>query len=325
MLKNISNSIDFCEKIKIMRELYCDEKYIRGQISDFELFDEWERVNCLAAGHRELSAYRNQLENLELSALNFGEYSRKGSCNRWALANNRYYENELVACCAGEAFYEEKRPLAERIYKIDIDKTVSKYVIECKEYSELVDKIIAEVFGVTNSDISIEINTDDCEYNRPDPYSARCIFDAIARGEKYNNSQRFLLSLQILAELLYHNKKRHIRSVHFFNNGNIDAASAATRYIFARNLLKGEIIIDVSAYTDMQDLSELSGDIYPSLKLVPNILAADVADLKRIFHEYPVGACRADNSLDRGVLREVLSCICDSKEHSEYLEKILYQ
>ena len=206
-----------------------------------------------------------------------------------------------------------------------IDKIVSKYIIECKEYSELVDKTIAEVFGVANSNISIEINAVDCEYNRPDPYSAKCAFDAIIRGEKYNNDQRFLLSLQILAELLYRNEKGHIRSVHFLNNGNIDAASAAARYIFARNLLKGEIIIDVSAHTDMQDFSELSGDIYPSLKLVPNILAADVADLERVFHEYPIGACRADNSLDRGVLREALSYICDSIEHSEYLEKILFQ
>ena len=325
MLKNISNSIDFCEKIKIMRELYCDEKYIYGQASDFELFDEWERVACLAAGHKELSGYRDQLKKLNLPCLKFGEYSRKSSCERWAIVNGIYYENELAECYTEEVTNEKKMPLSKSFCKIDIDKIVSKYVTECKEYGELVDKITAEALSAVNTDISIKINTAECEFNRPDPYSAKCVFDGIKRGEKYNKSQSLLLNLRILAELLYRNESGLIKRIHFSTDGNIDTASAVSKYLFARNLLKGEIVIDVSANTDMQSLSALSEAIYPTLKLVPNILASDAATLERIFHDFPAGACRADSSLDRGVLREVLFRICDSKEHSEYIQKVLFQ
>ena len=324
MLKNISNTIDFCEKIKIMRELHCDEKYINGQTSDFEVFDEWERIACLAAGHRELSAYRDQLKKIELPFLKFGEYSRKSSCKRWALANGGYYENAPVGCYAVDEFNREKMPSEEPICEFDIDKAVSKYVIDCIEYSELVEKISAEIFSEKNIGISIQINTDNCEFNRPDPYSAKCVFEAIKRGEKYNKSQALLLAMQMLAELLYRNESGRIQAVHFRAEGNIDAASAASKYLFARNLLKGEIVIDVLADADPQTLSLLSEEIYPTLKLVPSIFASDALSLERFFLEFPIGACRADPSLDREMLREVLSRICDNKEHSEYLYGVLF-
>ena len=324
VLKNISNSLGFCEKIRIMRELHCDEKYINEKASDFELFDEWERVACLAAGHKELSAYLSQLEDLKLSALKFGEYSRKGSCQRWACANGGFYENEPDMSRIEEENNRKNPYSVAPAFRVDIDKTVSKYVIDCMEYNALVEKISTEVFNEENIDISMQINTVGCEFNRPDPYSARCVFEAIKRGEKYNKSQELLLAMQILAELLYRNENSRIRSVHFRTDGNIDTAVAVSKYLFDRNLLKGEIVIDISANTDPRVLSELSEKIYPSLKLVPNILDFDALSLKRLFLEFPVGACRADSLLNRETLLKVLSEICDNNEHIEYLYSLLF-
>ena len=60
-MKNTINKIFDVNKINILKQISCDEKYINGSASDFELFDEWERLIPFMAGHSVLAKYKYEL------------------------------------------------------------------------------------------------------------------------------------------------------------------------------------------------------------------------------------------------------------------------
>lgn len=320
MTKNIFEYVNMHNKIGILLELYSDEKYINKKASDFELFDEWERCLYLAAGHSAVSEYAEELESLGLARLKFGEYSRAEACDRWKRIHSDGYEDEeKSACCEVSALEEADEPVT-CFCEINIERDVSKYIINCENYKELLTRITRMDITEENRRSSVIVDISEMSYSRPDPHSAELLFEGIKSDEKYNIKNIQKLCVSILIELLLSEK---INEIHIKAANNSECAGALLEYICERGFFRGEVFLEISSGFGIRELSKIAARVYPRIKITPTLNGFDRNAIENLVKHYPIGACIAGKDQDVDILYEVISSVSDSNEHTVALMNML--
>ena len=189
---NIMKCVENDEIINIFKALGCDEKYTNGKASDFERFDEWERILPLVVGHREEKKYFEKIAAFGLLPVEASNYSRQRSIDRWRQANSNMHIGVV----------EERREVTKKIPVslslshtvprcfFNIENNVLKNINKCDNFKALFGKIHELAIAEKNEEICLNIKCFDSEYVRPDPYLAEQIFKKKISGEKYNHSEQ---------------------------------------------------------------------------------------------------------------------------------------
>ncbi len=293
MLNNITNHIKNINKLNIMRALECDEKYINGSASDFEWFDEWERILPLAEGHGETEKYAEELRMFG-AALPEGDYSRQRSIMRWREIHSRTPCFEVEE---GRQSYEEKntprpfpRALETQVY--NINDHVSNFTKECRTLSEISRRLLLNTEAEKKADISLILDISSLEYLRPDPYMSGRYYERYMCGEKLNSCELFAMYSQVMIDLLIGLKKGTNTVLYLLTDGDISAACEFVGYLDSRNLFGGAVLMSVSADTDTDKLYGLLSDVYPKIHVCPVIDTDEVSAelLQALFYKYPRGA-----------------------------------
>ncbi len=289
---NITKYIKTLEKTRIMSALGCDEKYINGNASDFEWFDEWERILPLCEGHREHRKYADELSDLGFG-LPLGEYSRERSIERWREVNgDRSYDlYEKRQSVELKKRGTEALPRANGARTYDINKYVSDIANDHQTLSELSKHILKELAKDENADITLKIELSCLEYLRPDPYlSGRC-YSRYKCDEKLNCSELFAMYTQVLTELLAAAKGRNIL-LNIMTDGDISASCELLRYLHSRRLFCGRVHMRISADTDTDKLYELLERVYPDIYVSPVIELKGITheELTALYYRYPQGS-----------------------------------
>ena len=301
---NIMKRIESVGMTEIFKLLGCDEKYTNGQASDFERFDEWERILPLVAGHRAEKKYFDILSELGLPPVENCDYSRQRSIARWRQANSLgsaglFEERREVFDCAFTP-PSLSRSLPSRFF--DIENNVSKIINECGSLKELSMELSALIEADESKEVSLLIKYFGDVYLRPDPYLADRVFKKKTSDEKCNISDELVMYSQLLIELMITHKKDKNMSVFVETDGNIQAACELIRYLGRRHLFEGDAVISVTSNTDMGQLSALTSDVYPSIFVRPCIDVSEDKNgenvLASIFEVYPIGAFLFRNSRD---------------------------
>lgn len=324
---NIIDLLKNDEKIKIFKLLNCDEKYTDSRASDFEFFDEWERILPLASGHREVKMYDKELSLVGLSPVCGCDYSRERSIERWRRANREAYigtfeEGRDGSFTPTQTFTAKKRP-HPTVY--DIVKNVSDITINCRDYDELSGTLIAEAKKLKNAEIMLTVAADRGEYIRPDPYLARVAYKKQKIGEFYNSSDALLLYSQLSIELILALKKSASLSLRF-EVGDAFAACELVRYLYRRHLFEGAVEILTDSADGISTIAELACEVYPKIRVSPVLDCASAAlceaEYLKIFSEYPIGVCLFECGGECGALLRAIDSIADSREHAELLREL---
>ena len=292
---NITEIVKNVEKINIMRALGCDEKYINGQASGFEWFDEWERILPLAEGHREAERYANELVRFCISVPQT-EHSRERSIYRWRQANKdsffEFYEDRNTVKPNENKESCEKEDCQYLLY--DLKNSVSKSTEKCRDIKALTAELFKEIKNITNPYITLNLDISGYEYLRPDPYLSEVCYSKLIRDEKLNKKESMAMYAQILIELLILMKNEKRVSLYFETDGDLSHACALARYLNERRIFEGRIWISVTVESDMDELTKLLTCAYPHIRVTPVIDISDktVSDdnLKNLFYRYPKGA-----------------------------------
>ncbi len=292
---NITDMIKNVEKINIMRALECDEKYINGQASDFEWFDEWERILPLAEGHREVESYTKELAALGMS-MPHTEYSRERSIYRWRQVNRDsfcgIFEDGNISNFNENSKISPKNNCDSTLYDIKI--CVSDFAKKCRNIKALSAELYDNIKRTSNPYVTLKLNVSEYEYLRPDPYLSEGCYFKYTCGEKLNSKESMAMYAQILIELLVLLKKEKRVSLYLETDGDISHACALARYLNERRIFDGRIWISVTVESDMDGLTKLLTCAYPHIRVTPVIDISDKTvsenDLKNLFYRYPQGA-----------------------------------
>jgi len=279
----------------IMVLLNCDEKYINGMASDFEYFDEWERVTELAAGHDEVRKYHSELEALGLSFPKEG-YSRERSIVRWKKANRAlgclYFESDQWVS-VGEVYAHKPDDTSDETC-YDVVNNMSKFITSCHNIESLINELSKDISSIKNPNITLRLDIVCEKYLRPDPYGAAQIYKKKISGEKLNLDQELVLYAQILISLLLHLSERKKITIEIIPALEITPILELVQYLHRRRLFCGEIRIKVSCMSDLGSLAETAKKVYPRIWVRP--LISDKNNLKdplsQMFSVYPEGAFR---------------------------------
>ncbi len=319
MHKGIMEFIRDVRTVRLLKLLYPKEKYRYDTMSDFELFDLWERSLPLMPHHKRASDYAAMLEGAGVEAPPENA-SHISSCLRWKMLNGGIYtENEK------NTKYEEIQGISRKKTSlpeiVDIEKILSKNIIKCQSLSALVKAAEAE-FSSKNPEEKAKkipcISFENCEYFRPDMYRAEQYYQRKKSGDLLNDTENFVLLAELLISLLrstksdsfyitlsdnvipdkpiYYNTFKslsthnadHISSDNNVSNFTKKSASTATHptpviplinYLYTHSLFEGKIFVDIYCSTDTECLTELLDSIYPKMSLIP-VLKGSAGDSK---------------------------------------------
>lgn len=321
MSKNIIKYIKNPDIIGIIDIVDCGEKYTCESMSSFELFDAWEKVMPLAAGHRAEAEYRAFLSQNGFSVPNFGEYSRERSCNRWRRMNGlpdvSYTQSSKNKLC-----FQPKN--TELVY-FCLNDCVSEITTKCDSYKELSSLVKTNVKIREQSVNTISIDFLNCSYRRPDIYSAEIAFKKIKCDEILNCCERFTLISELLIEQLLNMRKEGV-NLNIYLRGNSQAAFELLEYLKKRKLFCGKAYIDIDKNTDAQRLWDCSLNLLPDIRICPilNPDGAGNAWLSELFYSYPAGACKAGKNCTRELLSDVLDGVCENHAHRDMLLEFIF-
>ncbi len=347
VLSNITECIKSADKIKIIDCLNCDEKYINGQASDFELFEEWERILPMCVGTGAERLYREELRFLNLEYPKTPQ-TRATVCDRWERGNQEIRSSDF-----SEPSNTKNASSYRTIEALDLTEFVTNFVESCKDKNVGLKELLTESEkkinrgnNAENAEIHFVIDFTNMEYTRPDPYHSECALKKMLCDEKLYKSEFFSVTAQLLILLVAKGEKeRKNFCLHFYSEGTlapISAVSSVLRYLRERRLFHGQIRLGVFPDSPVEDWSSLCGRwdtgtfVRPELLLRSRDFTSGLTErLERIFSEYPVGGmrfggCLTDSPLyfvwDRFFIREffepLLERMCEAEENKQALLKI---
>ncbi len=300
MSNNIIKEIRNDSKIKILKLLNCDEKYINGRASDFEWFALWEEALFLAEGHKEVKAYEGELTAAGLSMPDKTTYSRRESISRWrrlGMENNTgVFEGERIEACSynTSAFLTEKYKIRCRNYKFDVNKCVTEIIMKNDSVTSASKMLSEKLENDKNPYITLVIDINNVEFLRPDPYLAGGLYEKEKSGEKLNMQEKNVLLSQLLIELLIRSKNTKAISILIKTQSNSSAALGLVAYLARRGIFEGEIAVTVDAETDLEVFADIAAEVYPKIWLRPFLDAESKKlsdrELSAMFSVYPSGA-----------------------------------
>ena len=339
-MKNITKLVRNDEKIKILKLLYCDEKYTDGRASDFEWFEAWEGATLLCAGHKEREAYARRLSEFQLSVTVPEEYSRVSCMRRWRAVSGSLFEGVLedrgytdtVAECdrALCKIFSEHHSQVEDSYSIELNKYVTEFITEYESISHL-SRSLTDICKKSDKPyISLNVDIYNAEYTRPDPYLGQRAFNKKKRGEKLNLSEENTLVAQLLVTLIIGLKGNKKISIIVDKGGQSEAVLSLVKYLAQRKLFEGDIFIKLQELRNIDAFAETVASVFPKIFVCPVIdlwnKKPTAEELGSLFYQYPIGALRFPDgekypplcqavdraSLNRAHYDFLLSCICSS-------------
>lgn len=290
MPNNVTELLLNDEKKDILIALGCDEKYINGRASAYELFCEWERVLPLIEGTAQFENYKKELSALGFELPNFSENSKSLSKKRWIEINKSNFfgtfEDDGKQIFDGKIYeYSEKKTIKN---PLNLLKIVSKYTNNCQSFAELCDSVTREIINPESLEFNILFDLCKAEYKRPDRYSAEQIFNRLNSDEKLNSEELFAFYAQILIELLIKAKDKKI-ILHFSKSTPLECIDSFLAYLSFRDLFRGQVLIEVDNDTDMKLFFKTVKKLYPDVMIFPKINSS-VSDPTPLYKIYPRAA-----------------------------------
>ncbi len=280
---NIGELLRNDDKIKVMRLLGCEEKYINGACSDYEFFAEWERVVPLCAGTGAAVVYGEERVLLGLSETDSPADAWRGG-------------NDFLAEHVSDFKKKEKISPILDLNRIVSDfakrsgRAFSKYDALRQEFCDI---LIAEKSNPIHSTVFLT----SFEFQRPDPYHASLFLEK-RNAEKWNDEKEAVLLLQLLIDGLTITKKYKKDLVLHLHTREDAVADAAISYLLDRSLTEGQIRLGVSSRIDPEALVSRM-DRWGGKQVTPE-LVLNVGDLDEgledrlydLFCVYPAGGLR---------------------------------
>lgn len=279
----------------MMRFLGCDEKYNLGTCSDFEFFAEWERILPLCAGSVSASLYEKQLSFLKIfckkkSAL------RPSAKDLWQLGNEKLDgENKLYFTRKyREMMIKQGIDFFDYVMNISIEQ-VGRMDAPAPSWESLAEALCSELGE--RPQLRLEISAK--QFCRPDRYHATLFWERLLRGEKINEEEFFVLSFQLLIEVLLLLKKSKRSAILHLCLRDLSLCGAMISYLKENRLMWGEVRCALFLDTPIENvlplcrLSEAELLVLPELVITPSELGAPLASaLRRIATVYPIGGLR---------------------------------
>ena len=323
---NITKIIKNDEKINILNQIYCEEKYIISKASDFEWFDLWECASILCAGHKELDLYCSELRERGLKPPAYSEICREYSVIRWRSANGIDLPARKSVADAAEKRAGEYVKSTLRIDKRDEDIAVvhlkdyvSDFTNKYQGLSQLSERIWADIKMLENACVILSADLYSEKYERPDPYGASQLFLRKTSGEKLNNKEENIILSQLLIEIIIRSKKEKIIRLLINEDGGFRWSSSLIEYLERRRLFTGDIWVKA----EPNDIPILLYNQYTGIKAAPFIDFDDAAFTKEqlvaAFREYPVGGFIFKSGRQSRELLCAIESVAQSREHARLL------
>ena len=228
-----------------------EEKYRRGEVSDFEYFKELLSVLPMLKG-----THICDLVSLVLSEL-CGEkfisnetFSESDICDLWSSANEKIFE-----ICGGE-----------------YDKLLEKYNVE-KLYNCSADTGTCACDGKCHTTNKKEVNVFDfkgLDFIRPDPYHYGLAKDKEKCGEKLNNDEKSIILSQNIY-LILSDKNRGKIQLHLLCDENKSTAKELINYLKDRGF-SADILIGYSGEGSVEKLISLCLLSDENIRISPEIV-----------------------------------------------------
>ena len=250
-----------------------EEKYRRGEVSDFEYFKELLLSLPALNGTHVCDLVRLTLSELCGEELASREsFSEEDICLLWQSANEK-----IFALCGGE--YEKllKEYNVEKLYRYSIDDKNNS----CDEKCHISDKKGVFVFDFTGLD-----------FIRPDPYHYGLAIKKKNCGEKLNNDEKSIILSQNIY-LILSDKSRGKIQLHLRCDENGDTAKKLINYLCDRGFSL-DIHIAFSCEGSVEKLISLCLLSNENIRIYPEIVLTrtdSLENLKRrlrlLFGAYP--------------------------------------
>lgn len=275
---NLTEYLLSYDKVQLMQRMNSDEKYRNGQASDFELFEEWERIMPLCPGYGSAELYREEKQILEIAT----ETDPREAWKRG---------NETLQKCANTPV---KNGLNLNQFVSDFIKSNSHSSLV---YETLVSTVSTALFAMKSDACHVISDLPDQDYTKPDPYHAALALRDIKRDEKNNIDLPSVLLSQVLIDLLLSAKKQGKVPVILHLRGR--CARELVDYLADHRLLPQETRIGVSLRGMSAELSNWSTATSWNARILPELIlspadfgCALVSRLCALADAYPLGGIR---------------------------------
>lgn len=200
-----------------------EEKYRRGEVSDFEYFKELLLSLPMLKGTHVCDLARLALSELCGEKFMSNEtFSEQDICLLWRMANEKIFE-----LCGGK-----------------YDKLLEKYNVEklynCSHDTE--NCCCAEKCHIVNKKEDFVFDFKGLDFARPDLYHYKLAKEKESRGEKLNNDEKSIILLQNIY-LILSDKNREKIQLHLLCDENTDTAKKLINYLkdrgFSADILLG--------------------------------------------------------------------------------------
>ena len=276
---NLTEYLLSSDKMRLVRLMNCDEKYRNGQASDFELFQEWERIMPLCPGYGAAELYGEEKRFLGIESISDPrEAWKKGNETVCALS-------EMPDCRKGIHLNQEVMKIAKSNFPSSID------------YTKLSTEIVSSFLALQSNVFHVIADFGEQEYSKPDPYHAALAFRDIICDEKNNIKIPSILLAQLLIDLLLAAKKQGKATVVLHLRGR--CAWELLLYLAEHRLLPEEARMGLYLNENVAEFSKwfmsvaLDCRILPELILAPSDFGCSlVSRLCTLAESYPLGGIR---------------------------------
>ena len=259
------------ERSAVMALLNCNPKILLGNGSDFEYFDEWERILPLAEGHIAVAEYEKELKKIGLS-LPSEPYSRGRSIRRWREINSIFF-GDMVALEAVEArrfqgVTEELESTSKHcaVYNLGA-KLEEKLFSATDDINALSRAFCEEILACEGNGVTVRINVQGDEYIRPTPYLGECIYSKKIHGEALSSVEENTLYFQLLIPLI--SKLSGSKKITLEFLGSTKCSLEFISYLHKRSLFSGEARVELSSPEAVTNFTTKALDVYPEIWLRP--------------------------------------------------------
>ncbi len=275
-------------KINIFLSFDCDEKYINGRASDFELFCEWESLLCLAREHREVEHYLEYLSSISLPPPSFPRTKIEGF-ERWRTisCDDAFDCDPLRDNSKNELLISAKTPPDRSVEKmIDIDRIVSENITKYNSVSELIIEVSKGLKEAETEYIYLNISGKSFDFIKPNPYLCEVIFNKIKSGEKYNYSEKLVFIIELV--IMIHKELEELCLI-IDGKDAVELSEVLLPYFNERSLFSGKVLVASAAADTLERIIGLSRQLYPGIKVYP-FYCENEEPSNRLVSVYPRGA-----------------------------------
>jgi len=328
--KSVKELLQSSDKMMKIHLLGCDEKYKNGTASDYETFAEWERIMPLCVGTGTAALY---VEEKRILGIDTAATPREA----WQTVTEQpLLQEDLVT------LYAVSDQTVNIVSELsNIVRRKEKSPLSYTEIFASLSEIIQEKKARKNKELHFIFDCNFDFFEAPNRYRAEQILQEKKYVENFNKNEKFLLSAQLLIDLILVAKQEALTPIlHLRRWRTAEQLREFLDYLAAHRLLVGELRIGTLLDTDFKFLTVLCESlcdrisVHPELILLPSDFGTDIAQrLRSLASVYPLGGLRfggidtdaplfwAGHRLFKEQLARLLSELCDTEEQAIYLAK----